>query len=204
MTAITRSELEVQVRRWFLADQLSGTELDQLHRAWQQHEQDPLYMNMLWRQFDPANRVAEGRAWWEERQNGAHGTVVPITPADVINMWLTHDPPPGAPRPRPWCPDELVGRWRLVAAGKSREPLDPPTAPREWTLQPDGRLDTVGDPGHQGWTWCAHREIDLDLWLYPPGYPLPRTWSILRFGGSEMRIYAADEKLGFMRWQRHP
>jgi hypothetical protein len=202
MTAITRSEIEAQVRRWFLAEKLSGTEVDALHRAWQQHEGEPLYMNMLRRQFDPANQVAEGRAWWEERQNGAHGIVLPITSIDMINMWLTYDPPPGAPRPRPWCPNVLVGRWRLSAAGKSRDTLDPPPSPREWVLHPDGRLDTVGDQRHQGWTWCAHRGGVFSLWLYAPGHGLPDIWSILNIDGGEMRIYAADEKLGFMRWQR--
>lgn len=204
MTSIGRSELKEQLRRWFQAEHLSEAEVDRLFKAWQARTGDRLYVNMLERQFDPANHAAEGRAWWEERQKGEHSLVVPITDADVINMWLTTDTDAAAPPPRPWCPEILAGKWRLVGVGKNRDGLAAPAAPREWTLHADGRLDAVGDPRHQGWTWCAHREMDLDLWLYPPDYPLPRVWSIRQIDGGAMRLHAADEPLGHMRWQRAP
>ena len=203
MTGVTRSELEELLSRWFQAENLSPSEVDRLHRAWQEREKDRLYLNMLRRQFDPANLVAGGTAWWEERQQGQHDTVIPITPTDLVKMWLSFDPLARPPRARPWCPDLLVGRWRLVGVSANGRDLAP-TAPREWTLQPDGRLETVGDPDHDGWTWSAERGISLHLRLLAPLNKLPRIWSTDRVEGGEMDLYPPEMDPGFQRWRRLP
>jgi hypothetical protein len=199
-----RAELEAQVRRWFLAGNIGDAELDRLHRSLQERAKDQLYVDMLERQFDPANRVGWGTAWWEERQQGRHGTVRPISPADLGNMWLTYDPPAGAPRPRPWCPDSLVGSWRLVGVSKNGRDVSAPGEQREWRLHADGRLDTRGDPRHQGWTWCANQGSNLHLWLYAPDASLPRVWYVDRVEGGQMDVYPPDEAPRFQRWQRTP
>ncbi len=198
----SRASLRLQLTRWFKADNLPEAEIDRLCRAWPERDKDQLYMDMLERQFDPANRVGWGTAWWEERQQGRHGAVRPITDADLVKMWLTHDPPAGAPRPRPWCPEVLTGSWRLAGVSVDGRVVTAPVAPREWTLHPDGRLETTGDPRRNGWTWCANQGTSLHLWLFEPRASRPRVWYIDRVTSGEIDVYPPEEAPGFQRWQR--
>jgi hypothetical protein len=117
-------------------------------------------------------------------------------------MWLTYDPPAGAPRPRPWCPEVLTGSWRLAGVSMDGRDVTAPAAPRAWTLHPDGRLETSGDPRHNGWTWCANQGPGLYLWLFEPRASRPRVWYIDRVASGEMDVYLPEEAPGFQRWQR--
>ncbi len=204
MSGIDRSELEAQVRRWFPGADTSAAGIDALLGKWQQHEGDRAHQAMLERQFDPANRAVFGTAWWEERQKGRSGVVLPIAAVDRLVMWMHYDPLTGLPAARPYCPDQLLGQWHLAGTGRSADALQPPASPRLWTLHADGRLEAVGDPARQGWTWRAHRGRTLDLWLYAPGERTPNIWPALRIERGEMDLYPPQGAPRFQRWRRTP
>ena len=205
MMRITRAELEELLQRWFKAEDLSAAEVDRLYQTWHECAKDELFVDMLWRQFDPANKVAFGTAWWEEHQQGEPiDKVLPITEADLVKMWLSYDPLARPPKRRPWCPDVLVGRWRLVGTRNDRsDEWSPPAALREWMLHPDGRMDVVGDPRYEGWTWAAHRSgPGLYLYLGPAGVPLPERRPVNLLESGEMEVVMSGRNPGYLLWRR--
>jgi hypothetical protein len=204
MRQVSRSEFDSELRRWFLADGLPDAEVDRLYRGWQERSKQRPYINWLEDQFYPRNRAAEGAAWWEERQAGeAFDPILPITEEDRVKMWLSSDPLARPPRPRPWCPDILVGRWRLTAARYDfRDNWMQPTAPRQLVLHGDGRMMMEGDTRYQGWTWKAHRSGDsYYLYVGPEGEPLPTRWPADLLDDGDMEL-STSEVPHYLLWRR--
>lgn len=206
MGPLKRAELEELLWNWFVVEKLPGEEVDRIHDAWRKRVKDQQFVNMLRRQFDPANRVALGAAWWEERQQGEPlYEVLPIVEVDLVKMWLTIDPLVNPPRPRPWCPDGLLGPWRLAAIRNDRRERwwEAPSA-CHWTLLRDGRLETVGDKRHEGWSWAAHRSgWHLDLYLAPNGWTsLPEIRPIDYLDEQTMDVFMSDLDPCHLLWRR--
>lgn len=206
MKHISREVFEEELRRWFYAADLPDSEVDRLYELWQERAQNHGYLNWLRDQFYPANHAADGRAWWEERQQGTPiDIVLPITDIDKMKMWLNCDPRAHSPRAKPWCPDILVGRWCEVGVRDDlREERTAPALARELTLHRDGRMQMDGDSRYQGWTWKVHRSGEhYYIYVGPDGEPLPRRWPVFFREGGDME-FLTSERPCLVLWRRVP
>lgn len=101
---------------------------------------DPRRRIMLADEFIANGRDYMGQAWKELVSNHR----MPPTPTELA-LWLAVTTK-GYPRPRPYCPIELVGSWRQVTPSAA-----------QWRLDAEGTMST-DDPAFGGRTrWCAHR-----------------------------------------------
>ena len=206
---LDRAAFEHTLRRWYEVDEpdaLDTATLERLWKAWRAFAADQARVDGQERLFASENtRVVHGHAWWEERQRGQVKTALPITTHDRLNMWLSTDARLGPrPRPRPHCPDELVGTWRLAGVSLEREEPRPPAAEQTWTLRADGTMSSTGHPERGGTRWRVHLSPTPELLLVgPDGHP-EKLVVIRRPGeaGDSMDVRGAGQLRGFTRWAR--
>jgi hypothetical protein len=201
----TFEEFEGNLHRYFQADTMLPTEIPRLFDYWLVFAADQARVRGHERMFRPENaNPVFGLAWWEERQRGNSRLNYPITALDHMNMLLSIDPRAGnRPKPRPYCPDNIVGSWRRIGMSKDGKTVEEPPEERTWQLHGDGRLDAHEDSERIGFNWRVHLARIPELWLRPPQGP-----RVLRFAarqkGDVMDLRAFADTHGFSRWRRQP
>jgi len=118
--------------------------------------------------FEANGRHYFGQAWKELLSYHDNAP----TPTELA-IWLAVVTP-GYPKPRPYCPEPIVGTWAQVA----------PTA-ATWQLRADGAMTTTAPSFEARTRWCLHRlngeTTDLakgNLWFTSDSLVLPDTLSL--------------------------
>lgn len=200
---MTAAELDAALTRWFFADSLDAATRARLIAAALAFARDRPAMLGQVGQFAPDDPIGHGVAWWEARQRGAGTLVQPISELDhALMLWTSEPRLDPRPAPRPHCPAELGGRWQLAGTSRDEVTIEPPAAPRTWTLGADGRLD--GDRERAGWGWRVHEGMIRALCLGPEDDPLRERWTILDLRGDQLDLIPPDQIRGFERYRhRH-
>ncbi|HEY0255700.1 MAG TPA: hypothetical protein VGC41_29425 [Kofleriaceae bacterium] len=134
----TRQDLE-NLMSWFFRTPTSQ-DVDRLEQQLMQVLADEPRRLMLCAQFRGNNIRYEGERWKELVSDHGHG------PSDAeLAIWLARTTS-GYPPARPYCPVELVGRWRQTA----------PTAAL-WDFREDGTVSTDDERYGEKTSWCVKR-----------------------------------------------